>query len=86
MLVRLLAIAALVAAVALPLPSLTAPALSFAGIVILIAAFDWVISRGDPAPQIERVLPTRLIKDRSATVVYRIRRAGGAATNIDLLD
>ncbi len=86
MLVRLLAVAALVAAVALPLPSLTAPALSFAGIVILLAAFDWLISIRDPAPQIERVLPTRLIKDRSATVVYRIRRAGGAATTIDLLD
>ena len=86
MLVRLLAMAALVAAVALPFPSLTAPALAFAGIVILVAAFDWVISRNDPAPQIERVLPTRLIKDRPATVVYRIRRVGGAATTIDLLD
>jgi uncharacterized protein (DUF58 family) len=86
MLVRLLAMAALVAAIALPFPSLTAPALAFAGIVILLAAFDWVISRSDPAPQIERVLPTRLIKDRSATVVYRIRRAAGAATTIDLLD
>jgi uncharacterized protein (DUF58 family) len=85
-LVRLLAVTGLAAGAALPLPFLMAPALAFAGIVILIAAFDWVISRSDPAPEIERVLPARLIKDRSAPVVYRIRRASGAATTTDLLD
>jgi uncharacterized protein (DUF58 family) len=86
LLVRLLALTALATAAALPFPALVAPALTFAGVVILLAASDWAISRNDPAPQIERVLPTRLIKDRSATVVYRIRRAAGAATTINLLD
>src|SRR5580692_3999132 len=86
LLVRLLALTALATAAALPFPALMAPALAFAGVVLLLAASDWAISRNDPAPQIERVLPTRLIKDRSATVVYRIRRAAGAATTINLLD
>ena len=85
MLVRALAMSALVAAAALPFPSLTAPALGFASIVILLAAVDWLSSRNDP-PQIERILPARLIKDRSATVTYRIRRGAGPATTIDLLD
>ena len=86
LLVRLLALTALATAAALPFPALMAPALAFAGVVLLLAASDWAISRNDPAPQIERVLPMRLIKDRSATVVYRIRRAEGAATTISLLD
>ncbi len=86
LLVRLLALTALATAAALPFPALVAPALTFAGVVILLAASDWAISRNDPAPQIERVLPTRLIKDRSATVVYRIRRAASGTTTISLLD
>jgi len=86
LLVRLLAITALGAAAALPFPSVTAPTFAFAGIVILLAAIDWLISRNDPHPQIERVLPSRLIKDRAATVIYQIRRPTGAATTVDLLD
>jgi uncharacterized protein (DUF58 family) len=86
LLVRLLAIIALGAAAALPFPAITAPTFAFAGIVILLASIDWLISRNDPAPQIERVLPSRLIKDRAATVTYRIRRPLGAATTIELLD
>ena len=86
LLVRLCAVTALLAAAALPFPSLTAPTFAFAGVVIVLAAIDWVSSRNDPAVQVERVLPARLIKDRSASVIYRIRRPAGAATTIDLLD
>ena len=86
LLVRLFAVAALLASAALPFPSLTAPLLEFAGIVALIAVFDWAISRSDPAPDVERVLPSLLIKDRSASVTYRIKRSDSAATTIDLLD
>jgi uncharacterized protein (DUF58 family) len=86
LLVHLLAITALGAAAALPFPSLTAPTFAFAGIVILLGAIDGLISRNDPHPQIERVLPSRLIKDRAATVTYRIQRLAGAATTVELLD
>ena len=86
MLVRLSAVAAMLATAALPFPSLTAPLLAFVGIITLLAGFDWAMSRRDPAPHVERALPSRLIKDRSATATYRIRRSGGAATTIDLLD
>jgi hypothetical protein len=82
LLVRLLALTALATAAALPFPALMAPALAFAGVVLLLAASDWAISRNDPAPQIERVLPTRLIKDRSATIVYRIRRAAATCESL----
>jgi uncharacterized protein (DUF58 family) len=86
LLVHLSAITALGAAVALPFPSVTAPTFALAGIVILLAAIDWLSSRNDPTPQVERILPSRLIKDRKATVIYQVRRPSGAATTIELLD
>ena len=86
LLVQLSAVTALLAAAALPFPSLTAPTFAFAGIVTLLTAIDWLSSRNDPSPQIERLLPARLIKDRTASVIYKIRRPAGAGITIDLLD
>jgi uncharacterized protein (DUF58 family) len=86
LLVRLFAVAALLASAALPFPSLTASTLAFTVIVTLLAGFDWTISRNDPAPDVDRVLPSRLIKDHPASVTYRIKRTGAGVTTIDLLD
>ena len=85
-LVRLFAVSTLLASAALPFPSLIAPLIEFAGILALLAALDFVLSRSDPAPHVERTLPSRLIKDRPASATYRIRRSDGAATTIDVLD
>ena len=86
MLVRLSAVIALLAAAAMPFPFLIVPTFALGLGVTMLAAIDWLSSRNDPTPRVERVLPARLIKDRAASVNYRIWRQTGTATTIDLLD
>ena len=63
LLVRLFALTALGAVVSLPLPWLTAPTIAVAVIIALLSALDWLMSRRDPAPRVERTFPPRLVKD-----------------------
>ena len=86
LLVKLFALTALGAVVSLPLPWLTAPTIAVAIIIASLAALDWIMSGRDPVPQVERTLPPRLIKDRPASVAYRIARRDASVTTIDVLD
>lgn len=86
LLVRLFALTALGAVVSLPLPWLTAPTIAVAVIIALLSALDWLMSRRDPAPRVERTFPPRLVKDRSVSVSYRIARLDASVTSIDVLD
>ena len=85
-LVALVGICTLSATAALPLPSLTGVTIGFFGIVMVLAAMDWIATRNHPAPEVERILPAHPVKDRPATIVYRLRRPDGVATTVDLLD
>src|SRR5216684_2647886 len=55
-------------------------------VVIALAALDWVASRRDPSPLVERVVPERMVKGRPNGVTYRVSRPGGAATVVSILD
>lgn len=86
LLVKLFALTASGAVLSLPLPWLTAPTIAVAVIIASLAALDWIMSVRDPAPQVERTLPPRFIKDRPASVAYRIARRAASVTTIDVLD
>ncbi len=84
--VRLAASAAVVSIAAVPFRILVAPAGALVAIIVLLAAIDLITSRSDPAPKVERALPTRFVRSRSATLLYRLSRPAGAATVVWLLD
>ena len=86
LLVRLMGIDALAAILALPFPSITAVAWTFLLLIILLTAIDWMNSRTEPAPELERVMPSHLVKGRAAAFVYRLRRITGDDTVVELLD
>jgi uncharacterized protein (DUF58 family) len=86
MLVRLVAIATASALAALIFPLLVAPTIAYLGVVIVLAALDWAASRRDPRPEIERVVPERMVKGRPTGVTYRVSRPRGAATVVSILD
>ena len=85
-LVALLSICTLSATAALLLPALLGATLGFFGIVAILAAMDWIAARNQPAPEVERILPAHPVKDRPATIVYRLRGPDRIATKVDLLD
>jgi uncharacterized protein (DUF58 family) len=85
-LIRLVGACALAAPAALVFPLLTAPVWGVFLVVMVLAAIDWTTSRHDSAPELERILPAHPVKDRPATIRYRIRRPEGASTIVDLLD
>jgi uncharacterized protein (DUF58 family) len=86
LLVRLAGIGTLTAAVALPFPSITSVAWTFLLLIIVLAAIDWLVSRIDPTPELDRLIPSHLVKGRAVTFVYRLRRCAGDDTVVDLLD
>src|SRR3984957_1036575 len=92
LLVRMAALLAVVALLAVPLPILVAPTLAIMAIVMVLAGIDWLAARNEVAPSLERVIPDRLVKGRPATIIYRLAprppqaRRSGAATTISVLD
>jgi uncharacterized protein (DUF58 family) len=85
-LVHILAAAAVLALMALPLPSLVLPAITLVAIVTLLAGFDWAASRQETAPQIKRIFPRRMVKGRVAELVYQITPRDGVPTIVSALD
>jgi uncharacterized protein (DUF58 family) len=83
--VRLVLWAALCGLVAVAWPALILPLATFVAAVAGLALVDWAISRGDPAPQLQRFLPRRMVKGRPATVVYRLSRSK-SPTTVSVLD
>src|SRR2546425_5309087 len=86
LLVRLVVLGALSAFAAVPFPFLVMPTLGVFAVIITIAFLDGTTSRKDPPPSIERDLAARMVKGRTATVVYRFSRPKGARTTVSLLD
>jgi uncharacterized protein (DUF58 family) len=85
-LVRLVAAVALFALAALVFPSLVLATIAIVAIIAILAAFDWSTSRREPALQVERVIPERLVKGRPAELRCRVSRPGGGATVVWILD
>jgi uncharacterized protein (DUF58 family) len=85
-LVRIAAATALCALIVIAWPALLVPVVIFAAVILTLALIDWTISRNDPVPKIERVLPERLVKDRTFTIVYKLLYQGPVATTVSLLD
>jgi uncharacterized protein (DUF58 family) len=85
-LVRVVAIAAVCALVAVPVPLLVAPTIAFLVVIVVLAILDWRNSRSDPHPMLERIIPDRLVKGRAATVSYLLTRPDGDATVVSILD
>jgi uncharacterized protein (DUF58 family) len=66
--------------------ALVLPLLALVAVLAGLVVVDWAISSCDPAPQLERSLPRRLVKGRPATVVYRLLRHGKSPTSVSVLD
>ena len=62
------------------------PVLAFAAAAALLALIDWTISRGDPEPRLERLLPARMVKGRRVTLIYKLSRKGALPARISVLD
>jgi uncharacterized protein (DUF58 family) len=83
--VRLSALAALIALAAVPFPILLGPAIVIAGALAALTIVDWRSSRGDRTPSLVRTIPERMVKGRRVSILYRITRAG-APTTVSILD
>ena len=83
--VRLTALAALIAIAAVPFPLLLSPAIVIFGALAALTIVDWKTSRRDPAPNLVRILPERMVKGRRVSILYRITRSGAPAT-VSILD
>ncbi len=86
LLVRAVVLVAIVAVIAIPIPILIAPTLAILAILIALAIADWSSTRREVAPALERVIPDRLIKGRTATIIYKVSRPIGEATRLSILD
>ena len=84
-LVKLAALAALIALGAVPFPILFSPAIVFFGALVVLTIVDWRMSRRDRAPSLVRVLPERMVKGRRVSILYQITRVGAAAI-VSILD
>ncbi len=80
------ALIALVAIAAIPVPILIAPLLAMLAVGIALAAMDWVSARREVAPSLERIIPDRLVKGRSAAIIYKASRPRGDSTTLAILD
>jgi uncharacterized protein (DUF58 family) len=78
--------AALCGLAAVALPLLMGPLLVLVAAGAALILVDWALSRSDPRPRLERILPARFIKGRNAAVVYRLTRPGKLPTTLSLLD
>ena len=85
-LVRLAVCAALCGLLAVAWPALAVPALTLVAVAAGLVLADCAISRGDPLPQVERILADRLVKGTVATVIYKLSRPGELPTTVSLLD
>ncbi|HVN29343.1 MAG TPA: DUF58 domain-containing protein, partial [Candidatus Binataceae bacterium] len=85
-LVRIAAAIALVATLAIPFPTLVAPVLVAAAILIALASADWRGARREIPPSLERIIPDRMVRGRPAPIIYRLKRAAGEPTNVSILD
>jgi uncharacterized protein (DUF58 family) len=72
--------------VAVAWPALTGPLLALVVAGTGVVLVDFALSRREAAPQLERTLPARLVKGRSAAVVYRLTHPGRSPTAVSLLD
>ncbi len=85
-LVRIAAAAAIAGLLVIFWPALLVAVLIFAGALCAFVLIDWAISRKDPIPKVERLLPDRLVKDRMVTVVYRLLNPAPVPVTLSLLD
>jgi len=85
-LVRIGAAIACVAVVAVPVAMLLAPVLAALSILLALAGADLIAARSEVAPSVSRVIPDRLVKGRAATIIYKVTRTNGGATNVSILD
>ena len=83
--VKLAGLAALIALAAVPFPILLGPAIVIFGALAALTIVDWRTSRRDDAPSMVRVLPERMVKGRSVSILYRILWRGAPAT-VSILD
>jgi uncharacterized protein (DUF58 family) len=84
-LVKLTALAALLALAAVPMPILLGPALVSFGALAILTIADLRASRRDRAPSLVRMIPERMVKGRPASIAYRISRVG-SPTTVAVLD
>ncbi len=85
-LVRMTGVVALVAILAVPMPILIAPVLAMLAIVLALAGLDFLTARHEAAPDLERIIPERLVKGRPATIIYKLSRRIGGLTTLSILD
>jgi uncharacterized protein (DUF58 family) len=85
-LVRIAAVIAFIAIVAIPVPILIAPVIAMLAILIVLAGMDLIAARREIAPSIERVIPDRLVKGRPASIIYKVSRPRGVSTTLAILD
>ncbi|MGC1341961.1 MAG: hypothetical protein WA854_06525, partial [Candidatus Binataceae bacterium] len=83
--VKLAALAALIALAAVPFPILLAPAIVIFGALVALTIVDWRTSLRDRAPSLVRILPERMVKGRRVSILYRIMRVGAPVT-LSILD
>jgi uncharacterized protein (DUF58 family) len=86
MLVRIAAAIGLAGVLAIAIPILVAPVLAMLAITLALASIDWFATRRGVAPRLDRIMPDRLIKGRPATLIYKLTRTNGDATNVSILD
>jgi uncharacterized protein (DUF58 family) len=86
LLVRATGVVALVAILAIPLPILIAPVLAMLAMVMALAGVDLIAAGREVAPSLERTIPDRLVKGRTATIIYKLSRPRGEATTLSILD
>ena len=86
LLVRIAAVVALLAILAVPMPILIAPVLAMLAILLALAIADWLAARREVEPTLTRVIPDRMVKGRAATIQYRVARPSGQATVVSILD
>jgi uncharacterized protein (DUF58 family) len=84
--VRIAAAVALLAVLAVPIPMLIAPTLAMLAILIALAGADLLAARRDVAPSLQRFIADRLVKGRSASIIYKVSRPNAATTTLSILD
>jgi uncharacterized protein (DUF58 family) len=54
--------------------------------IAMFALVDWAVSRRDRGPQVERLLPARLLKGKAAAIIYKLARPEAPSTTVCVLD
>lgn len=86
LMVGVVAAIAMLAFVALPVPPLMVFVMAALIGVLALALGDWAASRKDLPPMLTRELPARLVKGRTAPVIYRLTGRPERRTTVSLLD